>query len=152
MRNKGKVKITGFLILLISFFSACNHSTTKSGSSEVKESLETLKQDLNGFAEAIENLAQKQSGNFQEKAVDVLNQVDEKIDQFQEKAKKSGDELDEETKSALEDLKVRSDKLKEKIRNMNDKTENTVKDSEEELKHDFIEFGKSVKGFFEDNV
>ncbi len=153
---KSKIKIITIIAFIFSTITlvSCNQSNSKTNSkdTQIEKSLDALQSDLKDLGQSIENVAEENNEEFQDHAKQVLNKFDKKIEKFEENAKLTGEEMSETTQDAIKDLKSQSKKIAAKLDKMGDDTKENWQDLKKEVKHDFNQFGESVKDFFNDNV
>ncbi len=150
MKKMLKLTTTSVFLLSILLFSACNNQSKTSEKTET--SLKELKEELRDVGQAIDNLADNESQEFKSDAEEILNSFNQKIDNFERKLEETDEKVGQETQEAIADLKAKEEKLEEKLEKAGDNTQDNWIELKKELKHDFSEFGSSVKNFFNDNV
>jgi gas vesicle protein len=148
-----KVKLTGIGMVLLTalIFSACNQQAVQQESNADKN-LRELKTELKQLGEAIENTSQKTGEEFKDDALQILNDFNMKVDNFEQKLKESGEEIDMMTRASIDELKDQGEKVRTKLDQFGDDTQQDMEELKAEMKHDFTEFGNSMKDFFSDNV
>ena len=148
---KNVLKITGIAILLATFtvFTACNQESKKE--EKTNANLQELKKEMNDVSVAIDSLKQSES-EFKQQAQVVLDEFNQEMEKFEMKLKESGEKIDQQTQQNITDLKNAEKELQAKLNMLNDEQNENLAEFKEEVKHDFSEFGKSVKNFFNDNI
>lgn len=148
---KDVLKLTGIAIVLATFsvFTACKQEAKKE--EKINANLQQLKKEMNDVSAAIDNLKQSES-EFKQQAQLVLDEFNQKMENFEMKLKASGEEIDQQTQQNITNLKNAEKELQNKLNMLNDEQNENLAEFKEEVKHDFSEFGKSVKSFFNDDI
>ena len=116
------------------------------------EELQELKKELKDVGQAVDNLAAKEGDDFKASAQKILNDFNQKIDAFEADLKQNNEKIDSKTQEAIDNLKDEGNKLQVKLDKFSNTNQENWEEFKAEVKHDFSEFGKSVKDFFRDNV
>ncbi|HAF31025.1 MAG TPA: hypothetical protein DCG75_18460 [Bacteroidales bacterium] len=144
--------ITSFaLVLSIALFSACNTSQ-KESEKTTTDQLKELQSDLNSLNTSIENLSQTENEKFKEEALKIIDDFNFKISNFENQLRVEGKQIDENTQQALDELKASMKNIETKLIQLNNETQGNFTEIKSEIKHDFTEFGKSIKNFFDKNI
>jgi len=147
---KYKINIAIAFLFAGILIAGCNQEEKKN--TEQTENIEELKSELRNVGQEIEDISEAEAENFKAKAQGALENFNAKIDEFEADAEQAGQEISFKTKSTLADLKNEAQRIESRLNAFGEATEEEIVDFREELKHDFREFGKSVKNFFTDNA
>lgn len=143
---------TGFLIVISLFiFSSCNQSTQSGNTTGEVETIDDLRFEFRELGDKIDSTANLNDNEFQAEAKEVLQDFENSLEKFEAKLKEGGEEISEETKEGIDNLKKESRELKSKLDSYSNESEANMAELREEMKHDFSQFGNSVKDFFKDN-
>ncbi len=147
--------LTGLSLIFFSLFliTSCKQQNMNKEKEETSsEELQELKKELKDVGLAIDNLAAKEGDDFKSGAQNILYDFNQKIDAFESDLKQRNEKIDSKTQAAIDNLKDEGNKLQVKLDKFSDTNQENWEEFKAEVKHDFSEFGKSVKDFFKDNV
>jgi ElaB/YqjD/DUF883 family membrane-anchored ribosome-binding protein len=116
------------------------------------DNIEDLKAELQDVGREIDQLVEKDDDEFRDGAKQVLADFNQKIENFENNMEQTGEKIDQQTQESIKDLKDKSQEIENKLDRWGNNTQTNTAEFKAEIKHDFNQFGESVKDFFKDNV